>query len=796
MNLRDFRIGWRLLLQQPAYSAVVIGGLAIGFAACFLLFGFVEFCLDYNTHIPDNDRVVVVKQRINVFPRPDWQTRAFYPLRDVALASGMVSEASVVGDIDMPLRANGDLRAVNLQVVDPAFRTMFGISALQGDLSAALAQPDGLALTKTGAQKLFGANPVLGQTVKVGDNLLQVRALMPDPPANSTQQYEALVGTSSSAWPERETAIDKWGRGTVYMKLKPGASMTALTALLQEATERSPINQRVKNSGMGKGLNGRNVSDIRLLQLRDAYFDEDLANSRSAEQYGQRSSVFGLAAAGLLILLLAAINYINLATVRTLRRQREIGIRKLLGASSMRLVRQFLSEAALTSLLAAAAGLILAWLLLPVFSDLVNRPLGGMFTPWRCAIALIFGLFIGICAGAYPAWLAQHALPGPALAGRGNSETVAGLWVRRVLTILQFASAMALSATALAVSWQTYFASHASPGFDPSHLLVLSLPSDEGSRPEVTAFIEQLRRLPGMEGAATISEAVGRDGMKLINTVTTKDGREIPLEAKNVGTSWFELNRLHALHGRLFSEALDVNYGKSPRAVVNAAAALALGFATPQEAVGQYVPGGMQIIGIAPEIRFQGLHQPPKAVIYFVRPGGVLNIRTGASLDAAYSEIEPLWRRHFPNDIMEMKTQQAVLEERYATDARLIRILATASVIAIALAAFGIYVLSAYSVQRSRREIVMRKLHGAGSVDIALMMGREFSTLVAAGALVGLPLAAVAIQRYLASYTDRAPIGGWTLAAALLLAALVALLATTRHTLAALRMSPALALRE
>ncbi|GJI96874.1 hypothetical protein RugamoR57_35920 [Duganella caerulea] len=796
MNLRDFRIGWRLLLQQPAYSAVVIGGLAIGFAACFLLFGFVEFCLNFNGAIPDNDRVVVVKQRINVFPRPEWQTRAFLPLRDVAIASGLVSEASVASELDSPLRAGNELRALDLQVVDPAFRTMFGIAALQGDLNAALTQPDGLALTRTGAQKLFGANPAIGQTVTIDGTVLQVRALMPDPPANSSQQYEALVGTASSAWPERETAISKWGRGTVYMKLKPGASMQALTALLQEASEKSPINQRVKSGPLGKGLNGRNVADISLLPLRDAYFDEGLANSRAGEQYGRRGSVFGMAAGGFLILLLAAINYVNLATVRTLRRQREIGIRKLLGASAARLVRQFLSEAALTSLLAAAAGLVLAWLLLPTFSDLMNRPLAGMFTPLRCLVALAFGLFIGLCAGAYPAWLAQHALPGPALAGRGSSETAAGLWVRRVLTVLQFSSAMALSATALAVGWQTYFASHAKPGFDPAHLLVLNLPFYGEDRQAAVSFMEQVARLPRVEGVASISEAVGRDGMKLTNTVTTRDGREIPLEGKNVSANWFELVRLKALQGRVYNAAQDVEYSKVPRVVVNTAAALALGYASPQDAVGQVVPGGMEIVGVAPDVRFQGLHQPSKAVVYFVRPGGVVMVRTSDSLETAYGAIEPVWRRHFPNAIMEMKTQQAVLEERYGTEKRLIRILAFTSLIAIALAAFGIYVLSAYSVQRSRREIVMRKLHGAGRVDIALMMGREFSALVGAGALIGLPLAAVAIQRYLAEYTEHAPIGVWTLAAALAMALLVALLATTRHTATALRMSPALALRD
>lgn len=796
--LRDFRIGWRLLLQQPAYSLVVIGGLAVGFAACFLLFGYVAYCLNYNSSIPDNDRVVVVKQRINVFPRPDWQLLSLLSLRDVARNTGMVEESIMFDDVDVRLRTGTDLHALDLRVTDPAFRTLFDVHATEGDLQAALTQPDGLALTHSGAARLFGTQAALGKSVQAGEARLQVRALLPDPPANGSLQYEALIGTASSAWPERDTLLTKPSRGTLFMKLKPGASIEALTALLQEASERDPFNQRMKSGSLGKRLNGRNVADIRLLPLRDAYFDADLAASRSGASYGQRSSVFGLAAGGLLILLLASINYVNLATVRTLHRQREIGLRKLLGASAGQLIRQFLSEAILTSMLAAIAGLMLAWLLLPTFSDLVNRRLHEMFTPLSCLAAVGFSIVIGVGAGAYPAWLARHALPSTALAGRGNSETIAGLWLRRILTVLQFGSAMALSAATLAVSWQTWYASHASPGLDIHRLLVLDLPDNSAGKPQATAFIEQLRRLPGIDSVSTISEAIGRDGLKLINITATRDGSEMPMEAKFVSPNWFEANGLRALHGQTFNPRMDPNDDKDTGGVLlNADAAAALGYATPQEAIGNTLPpAGAQIIGIAPEIRYQGLHAAPKALIYRVRPGGVLMLRTDISADAAHGLIEPLWRRAFPNAILEIQTQQTILANRYAEDTRLMRILAISSVTAIALAAFGIYVLSAYSVQRSRREIVLRKLHGAGSRQIALMLAREFSLLVGAGAVIGLPPAAVATQRYMAGYTEHAPIGGWTLAAALLLAMLVALIATTRHTLTAMRMPPVLALKD
>jgi cell division protein FtsX len=792
--MMNFRIGWRLLLQQPAYSMVVIGGLAVGFAACFLIFSYVLFCLNFNSAVPDNDRVVMVKQRMNIFPVPIWMTGAYLPLRDVALASGMVSEASIAVPISKTMRVGDKVQQLYSVAVDPSFPAMFGVDAQQGNLQAALKHPDGMALTQSSAAKLFGNAPALGQGVYIDGTLLQVRAVLPDPPPNGTQRYDALVGPHSSAWTERDTAFSEWKSNQFFLKLRPGASIAALTPVLQAAADQSPFDESLKKNGMGKMLNGRNVTDIRLTSLRDLYFDEDLAASGDS---GNRNSVLGLAAGGLLILLLATINYVNLATVRTLRRQREIGLRKLLGASAGQLVRQFLSEAVLTTVLAAALGVVLAWLLLPIFSDLVNRHLNGIIMPQHLLMAFGFAVFIGVCAGIYPARLACYALPATALTGRGNTETVAGLWLRRVLTVLQFASAMALSAGMLAVGWQTWYASHASPGFDPANLLLLRLPYEMEGKPAADAFIAQVGRLPGVHGVATISEAVGREDNKVFNSLPAKGGNDIMMDTVYVSPNWFDMMQLHAAAGQAFSTRIDPHDDKDSGGIMlNAAGARALGFETPEAAVGQTLSNTLRITGIAPELRFHGLSDQSPAIVYRVRPGRVVTVRTSATLDEAYRLIAPVWQRNFPNSILEITTQQAALEERYADDGRLMRILAISSITAIALAAFGIYVLSAYSVQRNRRQIVLRKLHGAGSKDIALMLAREFSVLVGVGAIIGLPLAAVATQRYLASYTEHAPVSIWTPAAALLLAIVVALLATTRHTLTAMRMPPLMALKD
>jgi hypothetical protein len=798
MQLQDFRIGWRLLLQERAYSAVSILGLAVGFAACFLLLGFVHYCLSYNSHVPDAQRVYSVKQRINVFPRPDWAEYAGLPLQTAAAASGMVEASSIAKQLELPLWLGAQRHETELRVVNPAFEPLFGLRAVEGDLQAALTLPDGVALTASKARAIFGSGQALGRHLRLRRETLQVRAVLPDPPANSTLRYEALIGSASTAWSEKERgdhATNFQRRGGIYLKLKPGADPAQLQRQLQDAVNASPLDTTWRTGPMGKKLDGRNVTDVAIVAMPDVYFDEGLAAGRSGGDYGQRGSVFALAGIALLILLLAASNYVNLATVRTLRRQREIGMRKLLGAGHARLALQFLAESSVVALLATVLGLGLAWLCLPMFGGLVARQLDSLFSPASCALALLGGLLAGLCAGLYPALLAMRVRPAAALAGRGDHETAGGLWLRRVLTVLQFATAMALSGATLAIAWQADYASKADRGFDPTGMLVMDLPQQTGT-PAADGFMQALARMPKVQGVAAMSEAPGRDRSKSISSMPSRNGDMVSLEYRTISPEFFQVYGLKALHGRLFDPARDGD--KTPARVINAAAALALGFATPEAAVDQFITSGdrsIHIIGIAPEVRYQSLKQMTQPMVYRLAPAQVLAVRTSDSLAAAHASIAPLFKQYFPDSVLELQTASSLFGLAYEDDLRLARMLASSSLVAVALAAFGIYVLSAYSVQRSRKEIVLRKLHGAGRAAIARLVGREFAALILAGAVLGLPLAALAIQRYLAGYVERAPMGAWPLLAALGLAVLVALLATARHTLAALRMSPALALR-
>jgi len=800
-TLRDFRIGWRLLAKEPTYSAVVVFGLAVGIAVCFLLLGFVRHSFSYDKNVPERERVYQLENRWNTaLLGGEWMAGASLPVRDAALASGQPLLASAYLDRGLDARVGDRAIALGVTLVDPDFEKIFAPKVLAGDLRAALTRPDTLALTRTQAVKLFGRVDAVGQTLQGDKQTYVVAAVVEDQPAASTMPFEALAGTVSTIMPDdvRKNTLDAWGfmPGKAYLKLLPGADPRLVIDAIQRGLRQSSLIRRDQAEQVA-ALKGRDLIEYRLGPIADAYLAPDVNDMMAP--HGNRQALLGLATVALLILLLAGTNYVNLATVRTLARQREIAMRKVLGAPARAVARQFLAESALVCLIATLLGLLLAWLLLPLFADLVQRRLEGMFSPAALAVTLALGVLLGLAAGVYPTWSAMKVRAGAALAGRGSGESAHGPWLRRVLTTLQFAVAIGLTGTTLAVAWQTHYASTLDPGFDPAPLLIFPASNDMRD-PRTVAFRDAVARLPGVAGVS-VSHAPVSMGNNIV-TLRRTGGTATDLNLYAVSPEFFQVYGVKAAAGRLFDPALD-KISDRERIVVNAAAARQLGFASSQAAVGQMLSatqGGkpMQIVGVAPDIRQRSAREGQQPSVFYLRDRvGLFTVRAGGDLDTVRRAVEALWPHYFPNETLGVSRLPVVMNEMfYADDLRLSKLLAASSLIATAIAAFGIYVLAAYSVQRREREIVLRKLYGAGGAAIGKIVMREFALLVGAGALLGLPFAWLAIQRYLGAFAERAPVGAWTLAGAVLVAFAVALLSTLRHTLAAVRLRPALALRE
>jgi putative ABC transport system permease protein len=799
MNLRDFRIGWRVLLKEPAYSAVVIGGLAVGIAACFLLLGYVAHSFSYDEQVPERERVYRLMQRWNldVFGN-EWDDSASLPARDAALGSGQPVLATAYIRNKMDVRAGSTVGNVAVALVDPDFQKIFAPKVLEGDLHAALTRPDALALTREAAIKLFGRAGVVGQTLQNDRRTYVVAAVVADQPAATTMPFEALAGTGGTIWPSIKNFADAWGgvAGKVYLKLLPGADEQAVLDAVRRGLRNSPLVKR--DYAEYTALKRQDLIDYKLGPIADAYLDPDLKGSSPV--HGDRRAMLGLAAVAVLILLLAAANYVNLATVRTLARQREIAVRKVLGASAPAVARQFLAESVLVCLIATVLGLLLAWLMLPVFSDLVQRRFDKMFRPGAQVAALAFGVLLGIAAGAWPTWSALRVRATAALAGRGGSETARGLWLRRLLTALQFAAAMGLTGTTLAVAWQTWYASTLSPGFDPRPLLTLSAENDMRD-PRMRAFRDEVARLPGVAGVAESNIPITSSNN--ITSLHRAGGQATDVNQYGVSPEFFDVYGLKPVAGRLYTPALD-NMLQTDRIVINASAARKFGFASPQDAVGKVLKGSdeddkqMQVVGVVRDIRHRSARDGEQPSVFYLRDRvRILTVRCSQDPSAVKHAIEDIWPRHFPNESVDVIHMDSfIFNAFYADDLRLAKLLGASSVIAMAIAAFGIYVLAAYSVQRRAREIVLRKLYGAGQLAVGGLVLREFAGLVGAGALLGLPVAYAAMQRYLAGFIERAPGGGWIIALAALVACAVALGSTLRHTLAAVRIRPVRALRD
>jgi len=801
-GLRDFRIGWRQLAKEPAYSAVVVLGLAVGIAVCFLLLGFVRHSFSYDRNVPQRERVYQLEHRWNAaLLGNDWMAASSLPVRDAALASGQPLLASAYLDRSLDARVGNQAVALGVTLVDPDFEKIFAPRVLAGDLHAALTRPDTLALTRAQAVKLFGRIDAVGKTLQGDKQTHVVAAVVEDQPAASTMPFEALAGTVSTIMPDdvRRNALESWGfsPGKAYVKLLPGADPKAVVEAIQRGLRQSTLIRRDQAEAVAS-LKGRDLIEYRLDPIADAYLAPDVNDMMAL--HGNRQALLGLATVALLILLLAGTNYVNLATVRTLARQREIAMRKVLGAPARSVARQFLAESVLVCLIATVLGLLLAWLLLPLFMDLVQRKLEGMFSPAALGMTLMLGVLLGLAAGIYPTWSALSVRAGAALAGRGSGESAQGLWIRRCLTTLQFAVAMGLTGTTLAVAWQTHYASSLDPGFDPAPLLIFPASNDMRD-PRTVALREAVARLPGVAGVS-VSHAPISMGNNIV-TLRRAGGSATDINLYAVSPEFFQVYGVKAAAGRLFDPALDKITDRD-RIVVNAAAARQLGFPSAQEAVGKMLSSTagdakpMQIVGVAPDIRQRSAREGQQPSVFYLRERvGLFTVRASGDLDTVKRAVENLWPRYFPNETLGVSRLPVAMNETfYADDLRLARLLGAASVIATAIAAFGIYVLAAYSVQRREREIVLRKLYGAGGAAIGKIVMREFALLVGAGALLGLPFAWLAIQRYLGAFAERAPVGAWTLAGAVLVAGAVALLSTLRHTLAAVRIRPALALRE
>jgi ABC-type antimicrobial peptide transport system permease subunit len=815
----------RILAKDPVYSLVSILGLGVGLSVCLLLLGYARYCWHYNADVPDADDVYIVKQRDNLQTGAPWYDLApLYLLAAARTAPGVTSAGGYVSWFPLTVEVNGQLRNLRSLTVLPGFAEIMGLRAIKGDLNEALSRPDSIAITENTAIRLFGTSEVLGRTVLLrlsavdaNRSTARIAAILRNPPTNTTIPFETLNGPNLGLMPpvlHNELIGESYWRAYLLVRLRPGTSLAAVTEVLQQAADTSPSAQKIPPE-MKEHLGNRKIMDIELSRLRDAYFDREVTMhflSLPVDR-GNSTVVAGLVAVAILILALAAVNYVNLATIRVIRRQREIAMRKVLGASHGRLALQFVAESLLVSMLATATGFVLACLALPVFSELMNRDPESMLSVENIGTALCLGLTLGLMTAIYPAWIAFRVRPSLMLMGRPDAESLRSKHLRQALSVLQVSAAMGLASFTLAISWQARFAIDTSPGFDPAALLVFELPAGVSAADErARGLMAALSQRPEVAGIAVSNDPVGRSQESWHTEIKRAGRAAVTMEVKSVSANFFEEYGIRAVAGRLFDPSIDKETDAVP-IVINAIAVRQLGFASPEVALGQALQfksennDGVRalitkrIVGIAPEIRFHSLRETPGAIAYEIWSGtgagwgGTLTVRARGSTADAERAARQIWPRYFPNSVLEIKPAKEIYAANYADDARLARLLLLSTAIAMIIAAFGVYVLATDAVQRRTKEIALRKLFGTRRRDIGKLVAKEIGAAILLSAGVALPLAALAIGRYLAAYTERTPLAFWSLAFAFVVALATAAFAAARQAWLAMMLKPTVALR-
>ena len=812
----DLRIGWRQLLADPGYSAVIMLGLSVAIACCCLVAQVVFNEVLPDPEVPDPARVVNLEFRGNIpGQNDDWFDQAPFVFGTTLRQAGEPVSAIARSLDGYSFVVHAGERSVRLgfEFADVDYIDVFGLHASAGDLRAALTRPDTVALSASAARRLFPGGGALGQAVVVRGHALTIVALVPDRVRASGDAHEVFASFESPLNPVDAFTRTGWYsmQGRVFARVAPGFSAQDVGTAAQSLFDNGPGARSVPREWTA---NGRKGAFLRAMPATRQYLEGGRSGRANLLQ------LVGMGGGALLMLGLAVANYINLTSVRTLARSREIAVRKTLGASPWRLATQFMVESSLVATVAAAFGLLLAWWTAPAIGELMNLDLaGGLFSAGRLALLVAAVLALGAFTGLYPARIALTVHCVAALAGRSHDEGAVGRGLRRAMTALQFVVALVVAAGASAMLWQNQYVGSLAHGIRTQGLLSVDVPDGySGNSNQVNAaFREALSHEPGVTAMAWSMDVPGRGEARMLMTIAQDAGK--PLVGSNfvrVDRDFFDVYGLRLVAGKPrvpppVPPAEATAPEGAPRAekliVVDEAASRALGFARPQDAVDRVILGGgdfdqlghdpLRIVAVAADIRLESAREPAQPHVFVLtdEPQSTLTLQ-GPDMAPLRQAIARVWPRFFPESLAEPQTVEEALALPYVRERHLAQMATATTALALLLSAFGVYALAAYTVRRSAREIVVRKLYGAGHARIAGLLAREFAPLLGAAAIVGLPLAGWLAHAWLENFTERSPTALWVLPLSLLALVAMTVLAALRHGLIAMRMRPTMALRD
>ncbi|MGZ5985026.1 MAG: ABC transporter permease [Caulobacteraceae bacterium] len=809
----------RNLMRNRLYAAISIGGLAVGMAAAILTGLFVRDELTFDRFVPGYRSVYVLVSHFDTLGLKGYLSsipaemaapfRLDFPQAKTVVRYGAENRALTRGGTEF-----NDI----VGWVDPDFFVLFPFKTLAGELRTSVQTPDGAVFTRTMARKYFGADAPIGQTFLVDRKTrFRVKAVIDDLPDNSNFAAGIFLSGTAPMSPliqrdGRQYKVSDWASfGRTYFRLDDPAQAADINRALPGFLDRRvfPASLRAA-SAFARGASLRAIPDADLHLLQDTGGPEVPS--------GDRNAIGAFCLIATLIVLIAAINFVNLMTARAGYRAVEVGVRKASGAARRHLIWQFIGESVLYALAAALAALMLAELALPGLNAMLGRRMTLDY--WRDPTVLLFVaglvLVVGVAAGVYPALVLSSFRPGEVLKG-GAVKTAGSAIARHVLVGLQMAVLVSLLLGVLVIARQTHFAMTSAVGMDTDQVLQIRVYCSNKGDATPRAFVQRVAQLPGVAVAAC-SHAAAAGQSDQNTSILASDGRTMNTGVAPIDFGFFEVYGVKPLAGRLpsrafsgadMSSALPGPQVTVPKnVVINAGLARALGYATPQDAVGKSVRlqsasmpprfDPVTIVGVVPDTQFDLTKGPPKPLVYVVLPrwSSLLSVKVRAGrIPETVSAVDRLWKelgdprpisRRFTNDFLNVV---------YAPTIRQGWLVGALGGVALFLSCLGLFGLAAFVAERRTKEIGVRKAMGASVRDILRLLLWSFAQPVLWAILVAWPLGWWAMDQWLKGFSARISLSPAYFLAAGGAAVVIAVVTVSFHAIRVARAKPALALR-
>lgn len=786
------KIAWRSLLKNGVYSFVNIAGLAIGMAACFFVLLYVYFESGYDRFHTNASRIYRVPismtaVRADAGGPPDGHLATNHPAVGIAMKRDFPEVVSYVRMLNFSVFASkyavstdqpgADKKVFNETrafLADSSFFNVFSFPLVKGSRQHCLTEPNTIVISESVARKYFGNSDPMNQTLRLNGNVFwipggsevpfKVTGVFEDVPENSHIKFDMLLSfeTYQYDWINNNWA---WPEYYNYVLLAPGTDVKKLEAKLPDFVDKY-LGASMKKFNAHAEFHLQPVTDI---HLKSKYSGETEVN-------GSEREVYFLSVIGILILLIAWINYINISTAKSMERAKEVGVRKVAGAKKPQLIVQFLLESFIINTLALVTSLVIIAACMPFFPRLVgkNIDMGSFWSGlgseplfWAAAIALfVAGAFL---VGAYPAFVLSSFKPVRVLKGL-IIKSNAGISLRRVLVSFQFFLSIMLIAATLVVFIQLRFMRNADLGYTKDQVMIIKAPAvtDSTLTTRHSFFKSEVSKMSFVNHVAATSDIPG-EAIRYQNHVwqATKDKESgVITFLMEIDPDFLDTYKMELLAGRNFKVSDSSNLfipGRSHNVLINEKTAGFLGFKSPEEAVNKNIvfafgPGAAsaRVLGVVKNYHQRSFKEDYDPILYFF-PSWTgfkyisVNLHTDHLADHL-TALESAYRQAFPGNPFEYFFQDDFFERQYQADQRLGDVFGVFTFLAILVAILGLLGLSSFVIRLRVKEIGIRKVLGASISGILVLISKDFVRLVCFATAIAIPVVYWAADNWLNNF--------------------------------------------